>query len=367
MIRSLRVRNFKCFRDETLRFSPLTLVVGGNGGGKTSLLQALLLLQQTRQARGGYVQLNGPFHLRLGSAADALCHTAGAERAIVFELEPTSGETTRFQFNVPSPESLVLDINPAGADLPWTAFTYLSAERLGPRDTLETDSRPADELEVGVQGEFTAQVLALRERDRVRDELRHPRTESAGNLITLAKQVELWMGDLVPGIEIRTEAFLGTNLSALRLRRGQTLTTEWLRPPNLGFGVSYALPVVVGGLLAAPGTLFLVENPEAHLHPAGQSQMGRFLATLAAAGIQVVIETHSDHVLNGVRLAAVDSRHPLPHEEVSVQFFHGREEAENRAEEIGVNAKGGLTSWPHGFFDQSEKDLAGILEARRRG
>lgn len=60
----------------------------------------------------------------------------------------------------------------------------------------------------------------------------------------------------------------------------------------MGFGLSYALPIVVGGLVAAKDGLLIVENPEAHLHPQGQSNMGQFLAWLAGKGVQVIVETH---------------------------------------------------------------------------
>ncbi|MGH3693299.1 MAG: AAA family ATPase [Pseudonocardiaceae bacterium] len=89
---------------------------------------------------------------------------------------------------------------------------------------------------------------------------------------------------------------------------------------NIGFGFSYALPVIIAGLLAPGGGLLLVENPEAHLHPAGQSRLGRFLARIAGSGVQVVLETHSDHILNGVRLAVADERTINAHD-VIVHFF----------------------------------------------
>ena len=177
------------------------------------------------------------------------------------------------------------------------------------------------------------------------------------------KQVEFWMQDIAPGIEINALIVTDTNASALSLRRGGV---RWLRPPNIGFGISYSLPIIVAGLLARPGSIFVVENPEAHLHPAGQSRMGRFLATLAAAGIQVLVETHSDHVLNGVLLATVDD-HPIRHDQVIIQYFHGDPKSEKRAQAIDVNARGGLSTWPKGFFDQSEKDMAAILKARKNG
>jgi predicted ATPase len=92
-----------------------------------------------------------------------------------------------------------------------------------------------------------------------------------------------------------------------------------VRPTNMGFGVSYALPIVLGALTAANGGLIIIENPEAHLHPAGQSQMGIFLARMASAGVQVIAETHSDHVLNGVRRAIGEG--VLSSEDAIVHFF----------------------------------------------
>ena len=68
-------------------------------------------------------------------------------------------------------------------------------------------------------------------------------------------------------------------------------------------------------------------------------------------------------MLNGVRLAAADPGHPILHNQIIIQYFHGDDGADTRARSIDVTAKGGLTSWPTGFFDQSEKDLAAILEA----
>jgi predicted ATPase len=371
MIRSVHLQNFKCFQDETLGLRPMTLVVGANGAGKSSLLQALLLIQQAADPSAEYVKLNGPFLLNLGKTADVLCQFGDAQSDIRIAIEASSGETRAWRFTERKKEEYVLGVSERPSDAAPFDLTYLNAERIGPRDTLEVNSVPSDDLGVGSRGEFTAQVLAAhvlagRKRGQVREGLRHPRTEEEGNLIQLGKQVELWMGEITPGIEIRPLTLPDTNSSAIRIRR-KGIATEWLRPPNIGFGVSYALPIVVAGLLSPPGSLFLVENPEAHLHPAGQSRIGRFLAMLAAADVQVIAETHSDHVLNGIRLAAVESQHPIRHDQIIVQYFHGDDEAPRRTEAIDVTAKGGLSSWPTGFFDQSEADLAAILGARSRG
>ena len=109
--------------------------------------------------------------------------------------------------------------------------------------------------------------------------------------------------------------------------------------------------------------MFIVENPEAHLHPAGQSEIGRFLVRLAATGVQVVIETHSDHVFNGIRLA-VTGEGLLAAKDVAIHFL-GPDESEGT--EISLGNTGALDVWPSGFFDRAEHDLAALSRIRRRG
>ncbi len=120
------------------------------------------------------------------------------------------------------------------------------------------------------------------------------------------------------------------------------------------------LPVVVAALSCDVEGLLLVENPEAHLHPAGQAKMGRFLGQVAAAGVQVVVETHSDHVLNGVRRAVKDGM--LQASGVALHFFRSRSDAaEAGTSQVispEIDEEGNIDEWPEGFFDQFDKDMS---------
>jgi predicted ATPase len=129
----------------------------------------------------------------------------------------------------------------------------------------------------------------------------------------------------------------------------------------MGFGVSYTLPIVVAAMTATEGGLLIVENPEAHLHPAGQSEMGVFLARMAAAGLQIVVETHSDHIINGIRRAIGNERF-LPAARAIVHFF--ADETSN-SQPLDFTAAGGIALWPAGFFDQYRLDVQRITTARR--
>ena len=235
-------------------------------------------------------------------------------------------------------------------------LTYLQAERLGPRDLLTVESTHQDETNVGVRGEYVAHVLSRQDRNKASPSRSHPRHP---DLVSIPKQVEAWLQDLVPGIEIVAAPLPGVTANTIRLKK----SGEWLRPQNIGFGISYVLPIIVAGLVAKEGSLLVIENPEAHLHPQGQSMLAAFLGRIAASGVQVLVETHSDHFLNGLRLAVVQAGHPLQASQVGIAHFTS-EAAEVKVEQIGITNRGALTSAPRGFFDQSEKDMADILKAR---
>jgi predicted ATPase len=131
---------------------------------------------------------------------------------------------------------------------------------------------------------------------------------------------------------------------------------EWRRPANVGFGLSYVFPILVALLVAQEEQIVVIDSPEAHLHPSAQSQMGQLLAHFAAAGVQILVETHSDHLLNGVRLAVKDK--VLGHEGAQIHFFTGATEESHGVISPSLDADGSVSEWPAGFFDQADKDLS---------
>lgn len=121
----------------------------------------------------------------------------------------------------------------------------------------------------------------------------------------LKHQVEAWIGEISPGIQIHYER--AETLDAVQMSYSFVAvrdTSARYRPTNVGFGVSYTLPVITALLCAKPGDLLLLESPEAHLHPRGQAKLGELLSRAAASGVQIIVESHSDHVMNGIRVAA---------------------------------------------------------------
>lgn len=369
MITSLGIRHFKRFAEASFEFRRLTMLTGLNGTGKSTTIQALLLARQLADGSSSPVaRLNGPYGLALGEAQEVQ-HPDAPDSRIEVRLESDQlNVPSILTFEVPDEQALYLEqAGRRGVSLPelsgrGSAFTYLCAERLGPRDQLGVSAEHPDAIGVGTQGEYTAQVLALHTSRTVREELRHPDTEATHGVTILRTQVETWASDIIRPIKITAQSPPGITASTIRFQE-PGLLGEAIRPTNMGFGFSYALPIVVAGLLTRPGDLLIVENPEAHLHPGGQSKLGRFLGRVAGAGTQVIVETHSDHVLNGARLAVAEEGVLDPGDAI-IQYFG---ESDIGVTPIGFTERGELTEWPPGFFDQMQGDLGRLTRARRRG
>lgn len=367
MITSIDIQSFKRFHRIAFDVAPLTILAGLNGSGKTSLIHALLLAwEASANASGNVVRLNGPFGLQLGTAEDI--RNWRSDAPVQFVIRSGLGGESTWRFGMPSEDALYVTVEekphepPAAFSGQPRAFSYLCAERLGPRSNLGASPRPDAELEVGFRGDYCAQMLEALGDKLIEDKYRvHP--ENEGTTPTLLKyEVERWLSEIARPIEIDATRYPSSTVFTLRFR---IPGCDWVNAPNMGFGLSFALPVILAGLTAKAGGLLIVENPEAHLHPAGQSRMGVFLGWLASRGVQVILETHSDHVLNGVRRAIGEHKY-LAQNQAIVQFFESSKDDELIVHKLGFTAIGGVSNWPRGFFDQYQTDVA-LLGRVRRG
>ena len=368
-LRELEISNFKCFGSEKIKFAPLTVLVGGNGAGNATIIQSLERMQLTytmqTEYHKEYISINEKekSFLELGSVKQLLSENSNRKnksKTIQFNLNKDKVNPIIFQIKEKKNQNLFFDeiSNEAFSNLSLFQkdFYYLNAERIGPRNYQSIAG--LDSLNVGFQGEFTGQVILKisNEDTPLKDSSRFLPEES--NQLIL-KQIEGWMDFIIPGVEIRPLV----DSSELHLTRVEIKKkgsgTDFLHPNNIGFGITYSLPIVVTGLLANNKSMFIVENPEAHLHPRSQSRMGQFLAKMAGTGTQTVIETHSEHIVNGICLAIVKGF--ISPNDVIINFFD-QENGEVNIEEIKISKNGDFDKWPEGFFDQTLKDIAEIRE-----
>ncbi len=372
MLSIIELRHFKCFERLCLPVAPLTLLSGTNAAGKSSVLQALVLLHQTifEHEWSTRLMLNGRT-LRLGTVQDVIDELYGRKRfevglvdddrsirwavygereemslavqSVEIEGEALAEPSTLRHLIPPAHDGFARDLVERLRDL-----TYITAERIGPREVYPLEDRQVARV-VGPRGEHTASVLFRGRDDSIRPALRLP-----GASPKLLAQVERHMQRFFPDCRIAVNSVPGANAVTLGLATAKD--TSLHRPMHVGFGLTQVLPIVVAALSAAEGGLLLIENPEVHLHPAGQAKIGGFLAEVAASGVQVVLETHSDHVLNGIR-RAVKAKVLAKPEHAALHFFRERSRYSDQVVSPSMDRDGNLDCWPEGFFDQFDKDM----------
>jgi predicted ATPase len=376
MINPLFLAGYKCFFEEKIELNNLTIFTGSNGTGKSSVVQSLLLFRLSIEKNikdlnngnyigttwvGNHIPLNGEYELALGTFFDIFNEKIKKDNSIKIKLDDeeieliTPENDNENHLIKPLLVNSALNIN----EIPFwrkKEFYYLNAERIGPRFGLISNS--TDFINCGYKGEYTAQ--AIRESEFVK--INGNRLFKGSKNEYLPGQVDEWMSYLFRGINIKVES-LGTMYNQIRLRNNSISTDKF--PTNMGFGISYALPIIVTGLIAQEGCIFIVENPEAHLHPKAQSNIGYFLARIAASGVKVLIETHSEHVINGIRRSML-SEQGLTNENINLFFFNDNHNQSNRITKINIAPNGNLSDFPIDFFDQVRQDLLEIFKLSKK-
>jgi predicted ATPase len=367
MITALNLKNFKCFEKQPFEFSNLTLMTGLNGMGKSSVLQALLLLRQSKLddlLDNVGLSLNGEL-LELGTNRDVFFEGA-KHNEFGFDITFSSGQKGKWAFGYDQEADVAQMISdPVSStvyqeNLFTDSFQYLQAERIGPRKSFAmSEYKVGQHHQLGSRGEYTAHFLALNGTQNIHlSSLAHAEAVS----LSLNHQVEAWMSEISPGIRLWPVPV--PDLDLVNLRYSFILgkdTSSTYRPTNVGFGISYALHIVVALLASKPDDLILIENPEAHLHPHGQRRIGELLAMAAQAGVQIVLETHSDHILNGVRISAHDGA--ISPENIALYFLGRNDDGSAKVLSPHIDRNGRFDIWPEGFFDEWDKSLDKLLDS----
>lgn len=363
MLQALKLHNFKCFEDLHIQLSSLNILSGLNGMGKSTVIQALIALRQTSESNQLYkgLILNSERET-LGTGRDVLYGShAQDDENIGFCLQ-YDNILYDFIYNYADSDYLPL-FNEAKIDfgnlekenLFRQSFCYVSAERLGPRQIYDKSNYEINVCkQLGTHGEMTVGYLIERGSDSTGTvPVRHPSKPDAKQLLT---QVESWLSDISPNTMLSLHDYSSAHRAGLGFRTASDYGYFDCNATNVGFGLSYVLPVIVALLKAEPDDLLIIENPEAHLHPAGQRRIGELIARCASAGVQIILETHSDHLLNGIRLAI---KHNLISTADVTLFYFSKEvnSARRVVESPKISSEGLLDIWPEGFFDEWDRAI----------
>lgn len=419
MLNKLTLQNFKLFKDKTeFPLSKINLLTGVNGRGKSSVLQPFLLLMQSpgHDRNTDNIQFNGNC-VNLGYFVDVKNIENTVKEPLIFlfnfssellnyYIEYTivhspdenligqivlikisgqiSGQTflyeiiqsgnefdlidkiantsTKFSalFDLFIPSQYQTDITKAIYNtLPFLKIHYISADRIGPKLFYTSQSQKKFDS-TGSLGENTISTLFHCRNNQVESTF----IDYIGvfyNVVpseletTVEGQTNFWLDKIFNGAKYEIKEVVDTNLLTFFVSPDGSF--NYHKPTNVGYGFSYILPILVSGLISKPGEIMIIENPEAHLHPYAQSIIAKFLTLVALKGVQVIIESHSEHILNGLRISVFED--VISSDDLSVLYFD--RDGQEPFIKIEMNDDGGIRNWPKDFFDQSTKDLNYLL------
>jgi predicted ATPase len=450
MLRSLRIKNFKAWKDTgEIRLAPITVFFGGNSAGKTSLLQFLLLLKQTAESSDRRRVLNpGDSYtaVELGTFQD-LIFEHDLRRKLEFHLswsvpkpirfvDPVhktdySGDAVDFSANIFSQdevqfvESFEYRLQMDGAntasvrfarqgnkhEYKLTAGTYRLKRIQGRAWPLPPPTRFygfPEEVQAYYQNAAFANDLVLAFEQQLK------RLMYLGPLRDVPKRNYPWAGDAPEHVGNDGDGAIEALLAGVnrKISRGvnkkaypfQEIVAGWLKRlgllesfkatriaknrkeyevrvrtpnsakevdlPDVGFGISQVLPVVVESFYVAPHSTVIIEQPELHLHPRVQTELADlFIEAIhsrengADRAVQFIIESHSEHFLQ--RLQRRIAEEELAPEDVAIYFCEADAQG-SKLRELRVNLLGEIDGWPENFFGDPMADLYARMEAANK-
>ncbi|MGL6130964.1 MAG: DUF3696 domain-containing protein [Fusobacteriaceae bacterium] len=381
MIKEISIENFKSLAKNKFQLKNLTLLTGVSSSGKSTLIQAILFIKGNFEEKSNVlnifrnsmklsdeeilkaflinVSLENRY-ISIGNASDVLYEKAEEDK-IEIGLKLQSGDVL-FNCEVENKGSKTLknrlecsgDISEL---LEEKNLSYISANRIIPESSYKYSKENIEKGQLGKNGEYAIHYLAENKNKKIEIEaLKHE--ESTG--LDLGQNTSKWLSEISKGIDIEPIVNYNSEVITLRYTYESKYGMKVLLPQNVGFGITYILPVIIAILKSKPGDIVIIENPEAHLHPTGQVKISKLFSLAAANGIQVILETHSDHILNGVRVSIKEKT--IDFSNVKTYYFSKNlDDSLSEIENIEINENGKIEKWPVGFFDEWENQLEKLL------
>ena len=263
--------------------------------------------------------VNAPFYEILAVLDD------GREVKVHQDMEPVSG--------IQAVESQI--------DLEKNIY-FLSANRLGYSYDMESLS---ESYSVGLLGEYLFGTLQRDGSNRVEEELVKYKES-----YTLSSQVNYWLSYILDmRFEVQTQKITHNQV----LLQYKTNGIDKMNPQFLGTGVSYLAKILIMCLRTHKGDIVMIENPEIHLHPAAQSRLGEFLAFVAGSGIQLIIETHCEHLLDKIQYCIYKKQ--FDHKKAILYYKNDIDQPFMRIDYLSTGKY--AIDFPDGFFDATMGEL----------
>lgn len=400
MLKYIQFDNYKCLSGKAFNLNKVNIFTGYNGRGKSSVVQAILMLSQSLRKGDltsfSSLHVNGEF-VELGDFDELLNDPNRYDLSVIMRLANGSDHNVLLgyelgddykvgklskciiddvdYFDIASSMSpnAASDKKEKGGDLrqlPTYLYNqfwhqnlhYVSADRKGPVKFVEKTEVP-DFFRVGADGSTTINTISAYKEPISSDmSVQYGDTNEYG----LQTAVTMWIDYIMHGGSVsvvgtsqRSEVGQTESKRSAILKLDFGIMSDGKTYPsyNVGFGYSYILPIVVTALIAKRNDIVIIENPEAHLHPEAQTRLTFLLSKLGARGVQLFVETHSEHIINGFRLAALKDDYSLSNDDIRIFFF----DYDFKKVDLVIEKTGRIPNWPARFFDQYQTELAEII------
>jgi predicted ATPase len=382
MITNLNIQNFKSHKDTKLDFKNLTVLCGNNGVGKSSAIQLFLLLREAYIKDKSFDILDLKSNpVKVGTPEDAIYQFSQNDN---FQIDLSlTNEKLSFLYEAKSADDKIktfISLNKGKSktsntvfdeSLFNTNFQYIGASRVGPQEKYEKDDKIVGvHKQISViegKAEYFIHFLDKYKDEEVLKEICI--IDEITKYTDLVAQVIAWEKSISTGVNIVIEDIgkLGFLLKYnFETEASPNKRTNNFEATNVGFGLSYVMPILVAILSAQKDALIIIENPEAHLHPNGIAKLTELICLAAQAGIQIILETHSDHIINGILVQCKkfeQKEKGIDRNNVSIYQFDRDELVHcTKAIKIEVEEDGLIRYPPKGFFDQFSIDRRFLLD-----
>ena len=285
MIKNITINNFKSLKSAQLELGHFNLLCGTNASGKSSLIQAILLISQNF-IQDDEIVLNGEL-INLGEFREIKNFKASIDVPVSISLTDYSQNLSSLVFNQDNIIEKNIDFPKINEQL-----YYLSANRIGSSDVFE---RASKKNTFGILGEFAISFLQDKKDENMPEQLIYDKDNATAHLFV--DEVNYWM-EKITGSQLKVERIQRTNKLVLSYSNNGNYH---VRTSNTGSGLSYVVSIIILGLGVGliskddkEKPVVIIENPEIHLHPKAQSILTEFLSWLSNH-MQIILETHSDH------------------------------------------------------------------------
>jgi len=240
----------------------------------------------------------------------------------------------------------------------FSSYSYIGPLKKGPSRRYINEE---EKTEIGVEGENAAYIYST---DKDQTISNHYFYDTKSNSfkqkkeMTLSNAVEEWL-DLMNIKGFKSE--LSNEIVYLNLNSNSASKTR-VSIADVGFGVSQIFPILLEGLRMPQRHTLLLEQPEIHLHPNLQMQLSDYFIALALSGKKVMVETHSDHIINRLVRRIVEDDTGTLKDLIGIYFISATDSG-SVYEEVCIDENFGVTNWPVDFFDQTALEQEKILKA----